>query len=414
MKLFLGFGSRDLKRLRFLVIALCIQACLTFAPARAQDAPAIQGTVTDRTTGLPISNVAVYGGCTWGNLIRLCTPVTTTDGNGNYSITAAQLNNTGSGTLYFQAAQYYIGQAAYVITAPPTTVNSTLLPGGTVIQGTVTDSNTAAGIVGAAIQFSTNAQTTYSDVIYTTTGSGGAYTVDSSQFYEGAASQGTLTVTSVSITATAYFTYSNNTTVAITTPYPSIQNFSMVPASGVAIQGTVTDRTTGLPISNVAVYGGCTWGNLIRLCTPVTTTDGNGNYSITAAQLNNTGSGTLYFQAAQYYIGQAAYVITASPTTVNSTLLPGGTVIQGTVTDSNTAAGIVGAAIQFSTNAQTTYSDVIYTTTGSGGAYTVDSSQFYEGAASQGTLTVTSVSITATAYFTYSNNTTVAITTPYP
>ena len=77
--------------------------------------------------------------------------LTTTDGSGSYSLTGQQIGDQGSGTLDFQRTGYYVNQAAFTVTAAPTTVNGSLLPGGPVLQGTVKDANTQAGIVGAEV-----------------------------------------------------------------------------------------------------------------------------------------------------------------------------------------------------------------------------------------------------------------------
>jgi hypothetical protein len=61
----------------------------------------------NESKALPVSNASVYT-----NLSD--SPVTTTDGNGNYSLTAGQINNVGTGTLSFQSAGYFIAQQAYV------------------------------------------------------------------------------------------------------------------------------------------------------------------------------------------------------------------------------------------------------------------------------------------------------------
>jgi hypothetical protein len=117
-----------------LVFAISMLVMLSAAPLSAQGA-ALQGTVTDRNTGAPLASVAVLlcGGCPVG-------PLAITDANGNYAVTAQQLGNSATGSLYFQRAGYFVtGPTSYNITTSPTTLNASLLAAGTLIQGTVTD-----------------------------------------------------------------------------------------------------------------------------------------------------------------------------------------------------------------------------------------------------------------------------------
>src|SRR5690349_3143744 len=92
------------------------------------------------------------------------------------------------------------------------------------------------------------------------------------------------------------------------------------------LQGTIRDSSTNAPIVGVKL-GFC------NTCGTLTLTDANGQYSLTANQLNNNSSGSLLLQAVGYFAGFRSYCVTASPTTADFTLLPGGTIIQGTVTD---------------------------------------------------------------------------------
>jgi hypothetical protein len=138
------------------------------------------------------------------------------------------------------------------------------------------------------------------------------------------------------------------------------------------LQGTVTDRNTGQPISGTGIF-------LCTSCGAMTTTDANGQYSLTAAQLGNRQSATLLFQAQGYFVAQVSYTITTTPTTLNVTLLPGGSVVQGTITDSATGAPIVGASVGVSNNAQTM--NGLSTTSGAGGQYSIDSSKLMEASA---------------------------------
>ncbi|HEY6388277.1 MAG TPA: Ig-like domain repeat protein [Candidatus Acidoferrum sp.] len=372
---------------------------------------AVQGTITDRSTGQPIAGVGIQ-------ICAGCPSVATTDASGSYSLAPSQINNNASGFLYFQAIGYYVNSMSYAITATPTTLNATLLPGGTVLQGTVTDANTQAGIVGASLVMTTqSAQGTQGKqllaypmgAVRATTVSGGQYSVDSSSFYEGAATGG-FTVSSVQLSASGYF---NTSAVGfpVNTPFPVTQNFTMILTKGVVLQGTVTDRSTGQPIAGVGVQ-------ICAGCTSIATTDASGSYSVTGSSLNNNASGVLYFQAAGYYVNYLGYTITAAPTTLNATVLPGGTVLQGTVADASTQAGLVGVALVMTVQSTqgkqllvNSMGSSLNATTVTGGQYTVDSSNFFELAASG--FTVSSVQLSAPGYVSSSVGG-FAVATPFP
>jgi streptogramin lyase len=205
--------------------------------------------VTDRTTGAPIANASIFS----SNICPAyyyCSPLTTTDGNGNYSLTAAQINNLGTGTVFVQVAGYFIGQQAYAITTSPTTVNVTLLAGGTLIQGSVTDASTQIGIVGASVgvNFTCNSGYCTNDFgsVNVVTSAGGQYVVDSSMIYEvGLAG---LRLSNANVSSVAYFTYSASPNLPVTPPYPLVQNFSLI-WTGLSQSVTVTTDPTGLSIT---------------------------------------------------------------------------------------------------------------------------------------------------------------------
>jgi hypothetical protein len=204
---------------------------------------ALYGVVTDRSTNQPIAGVKVYVNCGQNSCFQ-----TTTDGNGVYSLTGAQVGNQTSAFLYFQGTGYYVNTAQVTITSAPTTANITLLPGGTIIQGTVRDANTQAGIVGATLSFAISDGNFLNGLgPLPQTGSGGAYVVDSSKFLEAEATAGGFDVTLVSLTATAYF---NTTAPAFhaTPPFPITQNFTMNP-NGLTSTIVVTTVPPGLSFS---------------------------------------------------------------------------------------------------------------------------------------------------------------------
>ena len=160
----------------------------------------------------------------------------------------------------------------------------------------------------------------------------------------------------------------------------------MIPESGVVLQGTVTDRNTGALLAGVSVDGGC--GQTI--------TDGNGSYSFNAQQLCNNATGGVSLQGTGYYRTSAQFTITASPTILDVTLLPGGTLVQGTVTDASTQAGIAGATVRMCT---IFCNFILITTTDAGGQYAIDSSQLPESFATG--FEIFRVLASATGYFNY-------------
>ena len=109
----------------------------------------------------------------------------------------------------------------------------------------------------------------------------------------------------------------------------STANFSWTIDTSIVtvLQGTVTDRNTGAPIAGVSVSRtGSVCGQ--------TMTDGNGNYSLTAQDLCDQPTGAVRFTGdGILLLNTISYTITASPTILDATLLPGGRLLQGTVTD---------------------------------------------------------------------------------
>jgi len=114
------------------------------------------------------------------------------------------------------------------------------------------------------------------------------------------------------------------------------------------VQGTVTDRTTGLPIANASVY----WGSYNGYNTPLTTTDANGNYNRSPLDRYTTRPlERCRFVAAGYYIPAVVgfTVSSGATTTVSATMLPEPAVlVQGTVTDAYDGSGDRGRFSYFS------------------------------------------------------------------
>jgi len=407
-----------------LALVVCTTSLLNSPSADAQTTPALQGTITDQMTNAPLAGVSVhfceYGGCG--------TTLTVTDANGNYSVTGTQIADQPTGTLGFQLHGYYYTQVPYTVSASPTVLNATLLYGGTIIQGAVTDANTQAGIVGATVQLLlqcvAGAITTICEgegYATATTTSGGQYSFDASSILFPPGAAPAISISYINIVAPAYFTYTNSPSpyIPLSTPYPAIENFSLDPGSSAALQGTITDQMTNAPLAGVSVhfceYGGCG--------TTLTVTDANGNYSVTGTQIADQPTGTLGFQLHGYYYTQVPYTVSASPTVLNATLLYGGTIIQGAVTDANTQAGIVGATVQLLlqcvAGAITTICEgegYATATTTSGGQYSFDASSILFPPGAAPAISISYINIVAPAYFTYTNSPSpyIPLSTPYP
>jgi YVTN family beta-propeller protein len=167
------------------------------------------------------------------------------------------------------------------------------------------------------------------------------------------------------------------------------------------LQGTVTDRSTGQAIMGARVRGRCGSGTI---------TDATGQYSLTAQQVCSSATGNIIVQATGYYAVQPAYTITASPTTLDATLLAGNPLIQGTITDAATQTGIVGVGLGVCLRTSVLmpdFNNCASATSGAGGQYAVDSSQFLEAAANG--FDVQSIYAGASGYFNYSESSTTGV-----
>jgi hypothetical protein len=367
----------------------------------------LYGVVVDRASGQTLAGVIVklcvpantmlYGGS--------CTLITTTDASGTYSLSGTQVTSS-SGGLLFQGQGYYANLQPYTITSLPTQVDASLLLGGTIIQGIVTDASTQQGIVGATVSFYPDSSLTSADggfTIQVLTGALGAYAVDSSHFMEAAAGGFKLDSSALFAYASASGYLADPTPGFMASPpYPITQNYSLIPTGATALQGTVTDRSTGATLAGVSVKL-CVPANILLYggsCSPVTTTDANGQYSLSGAQARSA-SGGLLFQLQGHYANLQSFTITAVPTQLDASLLTGGTILQGTVTDASTQQGIVGATVSLSPDSSLTSADggfTIQVLTGALGAYAVDSSHFMEAAA--GGFKVDGASASAPGYLT--------------
>src|SRR5712692_90526 len=334
---------------------------LTLIPAllvqSSYASPAVlTGQVTNRNTHSAIVGATVY---VFGTSIASVN----TDGSGNYQFTGDQYFGA-SGTLYVQASGYWGAAVSFTIISPlPNTVNVTLLPGGTVLMGTIKDSSNTNGIPGAIATFSSaNAFFIGGQGKSVTADGTGHYAFDSSLFMESAAAG-----TSVKLRATATFV-----TDFVADPATDILTARNHGRSNGAAVKVFSNGTLPAPLAaGTTYYVRDATTNTLKLAA----TNGGAAIDITTA---GTGTHTLV-NATSYVSPPEASVILPGPIPVTQdvSLLPGaGTVLAGKVTDGSNNP-ISGATVFIVAGFKKT-------TDGSGN-YSVDISEY---SASTGTLSV--------------------------
>lgn len=237
-------------------LALLAWALLLSSPANADDPIAIQGTLTDRNTHAPIANVQVMTSAAGA-------PLTTTDGNGSYWLTGSELNGQSAGTLYFRTLGYYVSTVSFDVTAGPETLEATLAPGGAVIQGTVRDANSQAGVAGARLtfRFACNAGddqqcSIAQDGAAATSVSGGQYSIDSSQLLD--TGRAGLQISYESASAVRYVDQvDSGLTIPVTDPLPLQRNFNLKLSQSIAFE----DATARSKINFIGRSFGASWGD---------------------------------------------------------------------------------------------------------------------------------------------------------
>lgn len=271
----------------------------------------VEGTVTDSTTGLPVTcNVQLFRG-------KHPKQATNTSQAGFYLISGvkAEKYTIKAYTYGFQTS----AKTIKISNGITQVVNFSLVPNAGTIYGTVTDSNTQNPISGATVDVYVNG----TDIL------AGSSTTDGSGNYSvGLLAGGPFTVV---YSAPSYQT--NYAGVFLAPPTLTWQqNVSLAPTPG-TISGTVIDSTTTNPIEDVLVtaYVGTTVVNSAI-------TDSSGNYTITGLAPGNytvTATEIDYQQSSQ-----GATVVASVTTTVNFSLQgnPGG--IQGTITSITTGQPI--------------------------------------------------------------------------
>ena len=349
--------------------------------------PLITGIVRDQNTGLPIQNAGVFFyGSAYGTVF--------TDTSGKYTFTASDLSSFGgaiSGTLYVGATGYFEALPVSISDlgaqpSLPVVRDISLIPGGTVIRGTVRDTSTGLGISGATVSFSRNPMSSFrggATSVSVQTNADGSYSIDSSYFNENGLSSGFSA--NLRVNANGYL--GANRPISFS-DYPTTADFSLLSSSGPLITGIVRDQNTGLPIQNAGVFFyGSAYGTVF--------TDTSGKYTFTASDLSSFGgaiSGTLYVGATGYFEALPVSISDLGaqpslPVVRDISLIPGGTVIRGTVRDTSTGLGISGATVSFSRNPMSSFrggATSVSVQTNADGSYSIDSSYFNENGLSSG------------------------------
>lgn len=324
--------------------------------------PLITGLVSDRQTGLPVTNARViFDGTVQGAVF--------TDADGRYTFYPSDLHSVGTlvGYLrveapgYFQPAPVNIPDLTTVPTLPAEHDFSLLL-GGSVIIGTIRDAGTQQGLSGATVSV-----TSPEGAASVVSQGDGSYSVDASYFSEYSLLDPLFSINFQVIAPDGYlgangFVAGNFSTY----PVPLVKDFNLIAATTPLLTGVVRDRITNLPIPNA----------IVRFSSGTVLTNENGRYTFFGSDLPSSGgtSGNLYVQATGYFMSGGMFIgdLTSQPSlpvTQDFALLPGGPVIIGTVRDASTGQGIAGATI-------TDFGGTVQTD--GAGHYEIDCSYFQE------------------------------------
>ncbi|WP_342045359.1 carboxypeptidase regulatory-like domain-containing protein, partial [Bacillus sp. OTU530] len=299
----------------------------------------IVGNVADRSSGLPLADVAVQ-------LQQGSTTIATTitNGSGDYSFTGIA---PGTYTLTFSKANYATLSIPVTVTSGNITRADTLL---TPQPGTITGTVTAAGdgpLANATVNLTNTAGVL---IAQTTTNASGQYTFSS-------VSPGHY---NVSVIAANF--QSSSSGVDVASNGTVTKNFVLQPNPAI-VQGTVTD-SGGSPLSGVLVEALNETGIVIAS----TTTNGSGQY-----MLNNLAPGTyrVRISTPQFITQIIGTTLTAGETaTINVALSPNPGALTGTVRDAGNGAPLANASIRIINSHGIA---VAQTTTNGAGNYFIDS-----------------------------------------
>jgi 5-hydroxyisourate hydrolase-like protein (transthyretin family) len=368
------------------VTAGATTTAIDFALARGGG---IAGTVTDASTGLPLSGVRVMAYSSGGSYI--------TDGytgaSGAYSIsglpTAAYYTRTSNSLGYVDEVYEDVpcaggsctvtsGTLVSVIAGSTTTASFGLTPGGR-ISGTVTDASTGAPLANVWVHIYSSGG---SYVAFTTTNGSGVYTTQGLP----AATYRARTSNSIGYVEALYddlpcpggvCSVTSGTPITVTVgATTSGVDFALAP--GGRISGTVRDAATGLPLAGVYVDVYSAGGSYLTYGY----TDGAGAYTTAAALASGTYHAVTWSSLGyvdELYddvscpgsgcsvTGGAPIAVTGGTTTGIDFALARGGRISGTVTDAATGLPLSGVTIRIY---DTGGGIVDYGSTSGSGAYT--------------------------------------------
>lgn len=362
--------------------------------------PLLTGVVTDRETHQPIEGAIVFFyGSGYGNAV--------TDANGVYAFTADDLSSFGgglTGTLYvgsdgyFEAPSISVDDLATQASLP--VVNDvSLLPGEPLVIGQITDSVSGLGIPNVQVSFNRSPMSIFRGGAVTTsvmTDSSGDYAIDASFFAENPSGEFTV---HLMIDNAGYLGVTKDLEIALGEsispeagtdagadgglPTATLeQDFALNSSTGPLMTGVVRNRNNNSPLVGAKIFFyGSGYGNAV--------TDANGEYTFTIDDITSFGgalSGTLYVGTTGFFEAPPVSVSDlgsqpALPVVNDVTLLPGGAIVSGIVTDSSSGDPIDGAMVSFTRNPMCTYRGGGVTeqvATDGSGAYAIDASYFAE------------------------------------
>ena len=244
----------------------------------------LSGTVTSATSGLPIAGVVIEASLNEAVIFS-----TITDSFGNYSISGIA---PGSYVVDAYATNYQSGTSNATLSSNQTTiVNFSLQSAPGTIAGRVTSTTGGSPISGALVEVNLSNVLIFS----TLTNSAGYYSIS-----------GVAPNTYAAHAHAATYQTAINSSVSVSSNDITTVNFSLASNPG-TVQGTITDSSTGLPISGVfiSIFEG---GVFID----VAVTDSSGNYSVTGLAADDY---TFTASNSNYVSNSGSFMISGGGTT---------------------------------------------------------------------------------------------------
>lgn len=266
------FSFISIRLYRFSSVLALVLLSMLFGNQSFAQTVAVEGQVADRDTGLPIAGARVGDA--------------TTDADGRYTLTLDQFDNEDV-TLLATSDQHFLrsGEPVFLsLLAPfPKEANFTLVQAPEwVVQGYIKDSS-GSPVAGARVDIMgpsgdlTPSRTTRS----AHTDASGFYVVTGSRITEDQANRGVF-IDHIRVHKSGFLEPSVVFSPALEsgTSYPLvIEDIFLTNATGIAVEGQVTDRDSGLPIAGalVEIVGGSGGAS---------TTDADGRYTLTLDQFS--------------------------------------------------------------------------------------------------------------------------------